>query len=83
MQAEELDQMLHRKPFQPFRIVLKDGRSYDIRYQHLAAVRDTFMSVGTPVPGQDDPFFDHIYHLDLADIIRVVPLDRPTAAGTK
>ncbi|HJT76963.1 MAG TPA: hypothetical protein VJ739_07140 [Gemmataceae bacterium] len=83
MKAEELDRILHQKPFQPFRVVLKDGRSYEVRYRDLAALRGPTITIGTPTPGQEDPFADHLYNMDLADIIRVELLDRPAAAETK
>lgn len=51
----DLYRTLHRKPFQPFRVYLKDGRSYDIRYPRNNVVGTTFFVIGIPTP--EDPEF--------------------------
>jgi hypothetical protein len=83
MQAETLYHTLHQKPFRPFRVHLKDGRYYDIIYQHLALVGRTYFIIGIPVPGQEDPVYDYTVRVDLTDIDRLEMLDgavAPTAS---
>lgn len=77
IQAEELYHTLHRKPFQPFRVHLKDGKFHDIRYEHLGIVGQTFFVIGIPAPYPPDdpwPLYDYLVILDLTDIDRVEPL---------
>jgi hypothetical protein len=72
MQAETLYHTLYQKPFRPFRVHLKDGQSYDICHQHLAMVGRTYLVIGVPPTGDEDPFVcDHTIHLDLAAVDRV------------
>jgi hypothetical protein len=64
--AMDLYQTLHRKPFQPFRVHLTDGRSFDIRYPRNNVVGTTFFVIGIPAP--EDPEF-------IAERTIRVPLD--------
>jgi hypothetical protein len=50
MTAEELYQTLHRKPFKPFRVYLRDGRTYDIRFPEINMVTEAAFSIGIPEP---------------------------------
>jgi hypothetical protein len=78
--AEELYRTLHRQPFQPFRVILKDGRTYDVLHERLAVVGTTYFSIGTPVslaPDDPWPLCETIDIVDLVDIERVEPLSRP------
>jgi len=84
IQAEELYHTLHRKPFQPFRVQLRDGRSYDIRHEHLAIVGQTWLHIGIPLPHAPDepwPLYDYVVTVDLADIEQVAPLPAPTSVS--
>jgi hypothetical protein len=53
MKAEELRALVCRKPFQPFRIRLKDGQSFDIPDPNCALVGESVVIVG--VRAVDDP----------------------------
>lgn len=75
MQAETIYHTLHQKPFRPFRVLVKDGRHYDILYQELAMVFRTYFWIGIPVPGQQDPFYDYAVRVDHSDIDRLEMLD--------
>jgi hypothetical protein len=70
MTAEELYQTLHRKPFQPFRVHLKDGRSYDIRFPEINMVTQVAFIIGIPEPGAD-PFADHSDRIPIPMVDRV------------
>ena len=56
--AEELYHILHRKPFQPFRVHVKNGQFYDIRYEHLAVVGRTYFQIGIPAAHPADELLD-------------------------
>lgn len=53
MTCEEARQYLWRKPFQPVRIRLKDGRTFDIRYPRWTMAAEALLIIGTPP--KDDP----------------------------
>jgi hypothetical protein len=53
--AEELYRILHRKPFKPFRVYLKDGQTFDIRYPRNNIVGVDYFVIG--IPATEDPEF--------------------------
>jgi hypothetical protein len=74
IQAEELYHTLHRKPFQPFRVYVKDGRVFDIRHHDLNVVCTTYFVIGLPANDDPDPFAGELVEVPLASIDRVEPL---------
>ena len=77
MQEKELYDLFHRQPFQPLRIVMKDGRSFEARFPRLAIVSPNYLYLGIPVPSDPDPVLpisDPIEPLPLRDIDRVESL---------
>jgi hypothetical protein len=46
MRPEDVRGFLTRRPFQPFRLTLTDGRSYDIQHPELAMVGRTTVTLG-------------------------------------
>jgi len=77
--AMDLYRTLHRKPFQPFRVYLKDGRFYDIRYPRNNVVGTTFFVIG--IPTLEDPEFvaERTIRVPLEDIDRVENLGQSTS----
>jgi hypothetical protein len=49
MNYKEIAELLERVPFVPFRIVLTDGKTYDIRHPDLIWVLPTRLEIGTPM----------------------------------
>jgi hypothetical protein len=77
MSPQELTETLKQRPFEPFRIVMTDGQSYDIRHPDLLMVGTRAAIVGlTGQPGQTH--FERSVKVDLLHIIRIEPL--PAAA---
>jgi hypothetical protein len=81
MRPEDLERALHRKPFQPIRVLLTDGRSYEICYPHQAVVGKTFFDIGIPASSQPVPIYDHVESVDPADIERLEPLETPVSSA--
>jgi hypothetical protein len=81
MQAETFAETAHQKPFRPFRVHLKDGQYYDVRYQGLTLVLRTYVVIGIPVPGQQDPYAEYTVRVQLTDIDRLEMLDGAAAAS--
>ncbi len=83
MSPEELYHLLHRRPFEPFRVHLTDGRVFDVRYPDMNMVGVSWVIIGVLAPGETnpDPIADHGVKVPLALISRVEPLPAsPTAA---
>lgn len=56
MRAEDILTFLRATPFEPFRIHLSDGTSFEIRHPELAIVERSKVIVGVPGPrGPDGP----------------------------
>ncbi len=63
MDPLQLKSIIGRRPFAPFRLVMSDGRHYDVRHPELIVVGRTSSSVGVfdkyAAPKEDrDPEFD-------------------------
>lgn len=87
MSPLELRDTLRHRPFEPFRLVLTDGQSYEVRHPDLLWVGQHTAYVGlTGDAGQT--FFERTVKVDLLHVIRIEPLEAsapPTgngAAGT-
>jgi hypothetical protein len=74
IQPEEILQRLQKRPFQPFRVVLKDGKHYDILNHENNIVYTWCFDIGIPVAGMDDPLADHMetVMLDRIDHLEVL-----------
>src|SRR5579884_1686769 len=80
MTPEELRDTLRERPFEPFRLVLTDGASYEIRHPDLLWVGQRTAYVGlTGQPGQT--FFERAVKIDLFHMIRTEPVGAPTPPG--
>jgi len=74
MVPEELRAVLRTQPFRPFRLVMTDGQSYDIRHPELMMVGRRSAIVGlTGDPGQT--FYELPVQVDLLHVIRLEPLE--------
>jgi hypothetical protein len=77
MEREELSRLLRQRPFQPFRVVLTDGRTFDVRYPEMNLLARLFIKIGIPEPGPS-PICDHTEFVPLSQIVRV---ERPLATA--
>jgi hypothetical protein len=57
MNAEQLRESLARKPFQPFRVRLKDGRTFDIPHPNLCLAAESVFIIGIPAPDDPNPVY--------------------------
>ncbi len=79
MAPEELRDMLKQQPFEPFRLVMTDGVSFEIRHPDLLMVGHRTATVG--VTGHPDQvLYERTIKVDLLHVIRVEPV-KAGAAG--
>jgi hypothetical protein len=78
--TEDLRARLKKRPFEPFRITLKNGRSYDIRFPELNMVGSSWMSIGIPEPNNADPYPERIINVPLESVADVETLPDDPAA---
>jgi hypothetical protein len=80
MRPEDLYDRLHKRPFEPFRIYLTDGREFDVRYPKINLVGVSYIIIGIPIPNDPDPIADHSIKIPLSLVRSVEPLTE-TPAG--
>src|SRR5438128_615156 len=75
MAPQDLESELKKEPFQPFRIVTTNGKTYDIREKDrpLLLVGKRTVIIGLRVP-ETDPYFDRYEVVSLVHIIRLEPI---------
>jgi hypothetical protein len=78
MPPEDLLERLHRQPFEPFRIRLTDGSTYEVRHPELILVGRRSAVVGVTETDQQPPLYDRYTTVALVHIVRLEPLV-PTA----
>jgi hypothetical protein len=81
MSPEDLRTRIQARPFVPFRIVLTEGTSYEIRHPELFMLGKRGAVVGL-AKNPDQTFFDATVLVDLLHIVRLEPLDTTAAAGS-
>ena len=81
MTSEEMKDLIKRKPFQPFRVHLHDGRHYDVVNPEFNLVSRTKVLIGFPEPNGKHPYADDGEYVDLDLIKNVEMLSSPTASG--
>ncbi len=77
MRPEDIRDFLRRKPFQPFRLTLTDGRTYEVRHPELAMVGRSIVAIGVPAKGEPDLVFDRLVMVSLLHIMQVEPMEMP------
>ena len=83
MLYEQLYDLLHREPFQPFWIHLKDGRVFDIRFARTNLLGRRHITIGIPLPDDPHPtrpLCDPFETVEFWQIDRVETMPAPAAA---
>lgn len=78
MRPDDINALLRRKPFQPFRVHLSNGQIYDVRHPEQAIVTRNTMVVGLPGPDLPETTYDHFALVTLLHINNVESL--PTSS---
>jgi len=73
MRFQELYEVLHHTPFEPFRIRLTDGQSHVIRQPDFAWLTRSSVYVGLPSGTDDVP--DRAIQRDLLHVVSVEPVN--------
>jgi hypothetical protein len=75
MRPEDVRAFLQQQPFQPFRLTLTDGRTYEVRHPELAMVGRSSMIIGLPAPGDPEPVYDRSVTVSLLHIMQMQPCE--------
>jgi hypothetical protein len=74
MRPEDLLNFIRKQPFQPFRITLSDGRTYEVRHPELAMVGRSIVVVGLDPTDEPEPVFDRMVTVSLLHIMQIEPI---------
>jgi hypothetical protein len=77
MAPEELLTILRERPFQPIRIALTDGRSFEVRHPEMVLAGRRSAVIGLPAQGETEPLYDRRITVDLLHIVSVEPIQTP------
>ena len=73
MRRQEVRDALRKQPFEPFRIQLSNGHSYDVRHPEFAAL--TRSSVHVVVPSLEEDDVDRMVQCDLLHVVAIEPIN--------
>lgn len=79
MRPEDLLARLRAAPFQPFRIWLNSGRSYEIRHPEMLRIGRSSVNVYSFAGEPSDPY-ERMEMVSLQLIERIEPLETPAPA---
>jgi phosphatidylserine/phosphatidylglycerophosphate/cardiolipin synthase-like enzyme len=69
--GEDLERVVRRRPFRPFRIALSNNEQFDVVHPDLVIVDDRFVAVGSPRGADPDDDELLVYWIDLNHIVYV------------
>ena len=75
MRPDDIREFLRRRPFQPFRLTLTDGRNYEVRHPDLAMVGRSTVAIGLPIPNDPDPVYDRLVTVSLLHVMQIEPVE--------
>ena len=70
MSPDFIRKLLQAKPFEPFRIHLIDGQSYEVRHPEMALVGYRSITLGIP-RRNNDFIYQSVVHISLINIGRI------------
>ena len=79
MRLTEVQDALARQPFEPFRVHLSSGQSYEVRHPEFASLTRTSLFVGVSSGEDDVP--DRMVQCDLLHVVALEPVDGLQAQG--
>jgi hypothetical protein len=74
MRPEDIDALLQVAPFQPFRVHLKDGKSYEVLYPNLTMTTRPWLVIAFPDPESNGRWADDYVSIPWSEIASVEPL---------
>lgn len=76
MSPEDIQRVLHQRPFQPFRVELSNGDVYVVRHPELVIVGRTSMVIGQPAPDLPETIYSNFDIISLLHINTIKPVSR-------
>jgi hypothetical protein len=80
LRPDDMLKLLQKRPFEPFRIHLTDGKTYDIKHPELVITGERFLIVGEPRPGKNGAVAASYDTVILMHIVRLEPIPLSAAS---
>ena len=74
MRPEDLLKFVRERPFQPFRVTLTDGRTYDVHHPEMAMGGRSSVILGQMRPREVEPIYDRTVTVSLLHIMQIEPI---------
>lgn len=81
MRPDDLLQLLHTRPFQPFRVSLSDGRHFDVPHPEMAMVGRSTIHIGIPARDGLEGQIERLVNCALIHITSTEPTKGSTTSG--
>ena len=78
MGSVDILSFVKRQPFQPFRLTLTDGRTYDVRHPEFAMVGRSSVVIGISLQDESESIYDRLVMVALSHIMQAELLDAAT-----
>ena len=78
MGSDDILSFVKRQPFQPFRLTLTDGRTYDVRHPEFAMVGRSSVVIGISLQDESESIYDRLVMVALSHIMQAELLDAAT-----
>jgi hypothetical protein len=81
MPLEELLRAIRTKPFIPFRLLMTNGETLEVRHPELCMPGARTIAVGLTAPSQSQAIYDVVTIVDLLHIVRLEPMPQPVSSN--
>jgi hypothetical protein len=81
MSPVDVLQALRKRPFEPFRIEVSDGTTYEVRHPELVMVGLGSVSIGVPAAGAPQPIYERVETVSLGHLVKLISLAAPVPGG--
>lgn len=78
--AEDIQEKLRKKPFQPFRIIASEGLHYDIRHPDLVLVGRRDLTIGFP-DSESPTVYDRVTRVAMVHVVALEDIPVSTQQG--
>jgi hypothetical protein len=75
MRPDVIRRMLRQRPFEPFRVFVLDGTSYDVRHPELVLLERATLSIPAAAANHPVPMVEREVLVALFAVSRLEPLD--------
>jgi hypothetical protein len=86
MSRDQLVEVIHAKPFRPFRLFVSDGRNFEIRHPEMVMVTRHSAMVGLPENGGGELpglAYPKMHRAAIVDLLHITDIEHLSSAGRR